>query len=52
MIEVILELLSSEDFLAQSELIDIAKGKYQFTTTLADKKKQYIRSEAWQLKKQ
>lgn len=52
MIEVILELLNSEEFLGQSELIDIAKGKYKFTTTLKDKKKQHIRNEAWRLKKQ
>lgn len=51
MIERILELLSISDFLGESELIDIAKGKYKLETTVKGKLEQKKRLKAWQLKR-
>jgi len=50
MIDQILQLLKQDDYYGQSELIDIAKGKYEFTTSLKRKREQLKRKEAWQLK--
>ena len=51
MIDNILQLLSISEFYAESENIDIAKGKYEMCTSLKDKKEQKKRSKAWQLKR-
>jgi hypothetical protein len=40
MIQKIRELLSIDEFYGQSELIDIAKGKYKIQNTIVDKYKQ------------
>jgi hypothetical protein len=40
MIEKIIELLAIDEFYGQSELIDIAKGKYKIQSTIVDKYKQ------------
>ena len=40
MIEKIIELLAIDEFYGQSELIDIAKGKYKIQNTIVDKYKQ------------
>mgnify|MGYP007090444698 CR=1 FL=1 len=40
MIQKIIELLSIDEFYGQSELIDIAKGKYKIQNTIVDKYKQ------------
>ena len=50
MIKTILELLSTNEYLGQSELIEIAKGKYQLTTDLKGKRRQKKREKAWQKK--
>jgi hypothetical protein len=47
MIEKILELLYTDEFLASSEYIDIAKGKYKITKTKEEKAKQTKREKAW-----
>ena len=46
MIEKILELLESDDFLGQSELIEIAKGKYKLPLTIEEKREQVKREKA------
>ena len=46
MIEKILELLNSEEYLGQSELIEIAKGKYKLPTTITEKREQVKRAKA------
>jgi len=51
MIKTILELLKQSEYLGQSELIDIAKGKYELTTTIKAKINQKKRLKAWQKKK-
>lgn len=48
MIKTILELLKQGEYLGQSELIDIAKGKYELTTTIKTKLNQKKRLKAWQ----
>jgi len=48
MIKHLLELLSISEHLGQSELIDIAKGKYELTTDLKGKRRQNKREKAWQ----
>ena len=48
MIRNIIELLQSGEYLGQSELIDIAKGKYELKTTLKGKIEQKKRAKAWQ----
>ena len=40
MIQKIIELLAIDEFYGQSELIDIAKGKYKIQNTIVDKYKQ------------
>jgi len=40
MIEKIIELLAIDEFYGQSELIDIAKGKYKIQHSIVDKYKQ------------
>ena len=40
MIQKIIELLAIDDFYGQSELIDIAKGKYKIQNTIVQKYKQ------------
>ena len=40
MIEKIIELLAIDEFYGQSEIIDIAKGKYKIQNTIVDKYKQ------------
>ena len=40
MIEKIIELLAIDEFYGQSELIDIAKGKYKIQNSIVDKYKQ------------
>lgn len=52
MIQTILDLLNSNDFYGQSELIEIAKGKYKLPMSLKEKGEQLKRQKAWQLKKQ
>ena len=51
MIENIINLLAMGDYYGESELIDIAKGKYQFPKTLADHKERKKRIKAWQSKR-
>ena len=50
MIQQILELLASNEFYGESELIEIAKGKYKLETTLKGKAKQLKREKEWQRK--
>tara|TARA_R110001606_G_scaffold395449_1_gene567761 strand:- start:9342 stop:9500 length:159 start_codon:yes stop_codon:yes gene_type:complete len=50
MIENILELLSLEEWMGQSENIEIAKGKYKIPLTIKAKRKQLKRQKEWQLK--
>ena len=47
MIKNILELLALDEHYAQSELIEIAKGKYQLLTTCKDGFKQLKRQLKW-----
>ena len=47
MIEKILELLYTDEFLAESKYIDIAKGKYKIPTTRQERAKQTKRANAW-----
>lgn len=57
MLNTILQLLKSNDFYGQSEIIDIAKGKYKYTTSVRESYKQAKRelllkqAERWQRKK-
>lgn len=51
MIEQLLELLSTDDFLGRSEAIDIAKGKYKIPSTIKEIITKYKREKAWRLKK-
>ena len=48
MLENILQLLRQDEYLGKSELIDIAKGKYEFTTSIKRKKQQKKQRKAWQ----
>ena len=48
MLENILELLRSEDWIGYSKNIDIAKGFYKITKTKQEKKEQLKRLEKWQ----
>lgn len=52
MIQQILELLATNEFYGQSELIEIAKGKYKLETTLKGISKQNKRTKKWQSRKQ
>ena len=47
MIENILEILSLEDWMGESENIEIAKGKYKIPLTIKAKRKQLKREKAW-----
>jgi len=40
MLNTIIQLLKSNDFYGQSEIIDIAKGKYKLTTSVRESYKQ------------
>jgi hypothetical protein len=51
MIKQILEMLRFDEFYAQSETIEIAKGKYKLTSTVKDRYKQGKREIKW-LKKE
>ena len=48
MIEQILELLASDEFLGKSKNIDIAKGKYKIPKTIKEVTEQIKRENAWQ----
>jgi hypothetical protein len=52
MIKHILDLLALDEFYGQSELIEIAKGKYQRPTTIKQGFKQLKRQIKWQKRKQ
>lgn len=52
MIKHILHLLSLDEYHGASELIDIAKGKYEIKNTVKGKTEQLKRAKAWRLKKQ
>jgi hypothetical protein len=47
MIDKILELLNSDEFLGQTELIEIAKGKYKLPLTIKEKREQIKREKAF-----
>jgi len=51
MIEKIIEMLSTGDYYGESELIEIAKGKYQLNTTVKGVREQKKREKQWQLRK-
>ena len=51
MIQKIVELLATNDFYGQSELIEIAKGKYKLEHTLKGNLKQLKRAKKWQSRK-
>ena len=44
MINKIIEMLLLSDFYGESENIDIAKGKYKFTTSIKEQYKQALRN--------
>jgi hypothetical protein len=48
MLNTIIQLLKTDNFYAQSEIVDIAKGKYKLTTSFKESIKQAIR---WQKRK-
>ena len=48
MIELILELLKTENFYGVSEIVDIAKGKHELTGNVKKIFKQEIRKAKWQ----
>lgn len=50
MIELMFQLLRSDKHLGQSEVIDIARGKYKLPLTIKDKRKQVEISKAWRRK--
>ena len=52
MIEQLLELLSTDDFLGRSEAIDVAKGKYKIPSTFKEIRTKHKRKKAWLSKKQ
>ena len=57
MLNTIIQLLKSGDFYGQSEIIDIAKGKYKLTNSIRESYKQakrelYLKqAERWQKRK-
>jgi len=51
MIARILELLATNEFYGQSELIEIAKGKNKLEHTLKGKREQLKRAKQWQSKR-
>lgn len=48
MIEIILELLKSNDFYGVSNIVDVAKGKHELTSSIKKIYKQEIRKAKWQ----
>jgi hypothetical protein len=48
MIELIIELLKSNDFYGVSEIVDVAKGKHELTDDIKKVYKQEIRKSKWQ----
>lgn len=48
MIELIIDLLKSDDFYGVSEIVDIAKGKHEITSNLKKIYKQEKRKAKWQ----
>jgi hypothetical protein len=50
MIELILELLKTENFYGVSEIVDVAKGKHELTGNVKKIFKQEIRKAKWQKK--
>ena len=48
MIEMILELLKSNDFYGVSNIVDVAKGKHELTSNIKKIYKQEIRKAKWQ----
>jgi len=48
MIEMILELLKSNDFYGVSNIVDVAKGKHELTSSIKKIYKQEIRKAKWQ----
>lgn len=48
MIELILELLKSDNFFGVSEIVDVAKGKHELTGNVKKIIKQEIRKSKWQ----
>lgn len=50
MIAQTIELLNTDTYYGQSELIEIAKGKYKLPVNLKEKTEQIKRSKAWQLR--
>ena len=52
MIEMILELLKTENFYGVSEIVDVAKGKHELTGNVKKIFKQEIRKAKWQKKGQ
>jgi len=52
MIELILQMLTINEFEGQSELIDIAKGKHKIQDTVKGIARQQKRAKAWRLRKQ
>lgn len=57
MLNTIIQLLKTDNFYAQSEIVDIAKGKYKLTTSVRESYKQakrelYLKqAERWQKRK-
>jgi len=51
MLEKILELLQSDTFYGQSELIEIAKGKHHLKWSVKEIREQKKREKEWQLRK-
>jgi len=50
MIRNIIEILSLDDFYGQSEIIEIAKGRYKFPENFKEIKRNIKRQVKWQLK--
>ena len=50
MIEALVTLLNFRDYHGESELIEIAKGKYKLENTIKGKSKQITRARQWQKK--
>lgn len=50
MIDLILQLLRTDKHLGQSEIIDIARGKYKLPLTLSEKNKQKEIENGWKRK--
>lgn len=51
MIQNILKILNSADFIGQSEEIEIAKGKYKIPMSIAEATNQFKRELKWQKEK-